>query len=291
MDVNLGPSNEGSPSLRPSSGSLASSAASGSSASLAPPGDSSPPVIDEPPTFSSLAWPQAEPLDAAGGGGHREPASASDVDSLLGLASAAASSSAGGSSSSVSRASAKFPILMAKEAKPHILDNVERRSNALAGLRIICESPVFLHRLEALLAMQDAQGNTPFMAAVANRSYPAALVLFEAAQKVSKESSNDLETQKKTLMSMLYPKGSPADDSPLHVICCNDTCSFTWTGAEHINQDIFECLTCGLTDRYVYQYVQSAHATICSVLTQPLATLLIIPFRNVSIVTLLNFNY
>jgi len=24
--------------------------------------------------------------------------------------------------------------------------------------------------------------------------------------------------------------------------------SFTWTGAEHINQDIFECRTCGLTD-------------------------------------------
>ena len=86
------------------------------------------------------------------------------------------------------------------------------------------------------------------MAAVANRSYPAALVLFDAAQKVAKESSNDLETQKKTLMSMVYPSGSPPDDSPLHVICCNDTCSFTWTGDEHINQDIFECRTCGLAD-------------------------------------------
>ena len=84
-------------------------------------------------------------------------------------------------------------------------------------------------------------GNTPFMASVANRSYPAALVLFDAAQKVAKESSNDPETQKKTLMSMIYPPGSPPDDSPLHVICCNDTCSFTWTGDEHINQDIFEC--------------------------------------------------
>ena len=47
---------------------------------------------------------------------------------------------------------------------------------------------------------------------------------------------------------MIFPEGSPADSSPLHVICCNDTCSFTWTGAEHINQDIFECRTCGLTD-------------------------------------------
>jgi E3 ubiquitin-protein ligase EDD1 len=46
---------------------------------------------------------------------------------------------------------------------------------------------------------------------------------------------------------MIFPKGSNPDHSPLHVLCCNDTCSFTWTGAEHINQDIFECRTCGLT--------------------------------------------
>ena len=75
------------------------------------------------------------------------------------------------------------------------------------------------------------------MAAVANRSYPAALVLFDAAQRVAKESSDDVATQKKTLMSMIFPVNSAnGDNSPLHVICCNDTCSFTWTGAEHINQ-------------------------------------------------------
>ena len=69
-----------------------------------------------------------------------------------------------------------------------------------------------------------------------NRAYPAALVLFEAAQRVALESSNDLATQRKTLMSMVFPAGAPPDSSPLHVVCCNDTCSFTWTGAEHINQ-------------------------------------------------------
>ena len=66
-----------------------------------------------------------------------------------GLASAAASAS----SASTSRASAS------KFNKPHILDNVERRANALAILRLICESPVFLHQLEAILASRDAQGN------------------------------------------------------------------------------------------------------------------------------------
>ncbi|BES97694.1 Ubiquitin-protein ligase [Nesidiocoris tenuis] len=52
---------------------------------------------------------------------------------------------------------------------------------------------------------------------------------------------------KEGLEAMIFPKGSNPDLSPLHIICCNDTCSFTWTGAEHINQDIFECRTCGLT--------------------------------------------
>ena len=49
----------------------------------------------------------------------------------------------------------------------------------------MCDSAVFGPHLEALLAAQDARGNTPFMAAVACRAYPAALVLFEAAQKVT----------------------------------------------------------------------------------------------------------
>ena len=43
------------------------------------------------------------------------------------------------------------------------------------------------------------------------------------------------------MAEMIYPPGSHPDCNPLHVVCCNDTCSFTWTGDEHINQDIFEC--------------------------------------------------
>jgi len=43
------------------------------------------------------------------------------------------------------------------------------------------------------------------MSAVASRSYVAANVLFKAAEVVAKESSNDPDTQKKTLMSMIFP--------------------------------------------------------------------------------------
>lgn len=213
--------------------------------------------MDEPQAAVSAAlnWPHqaaeaaleaasAASLQGEGGAGASNPQPPSDVDCLFGLASAAAASTASGGAST-SRPSTSSA---AKFVKPHIPDSVERRANALSILKLICESPVFLPRLEALLTVKDAQGNTPFMASVANRSYPASLALFEAAQKVAKEFSNDLETQRKTLMSMVYPSGSPADDSPLHVICFNDTCSFTWTGAKHIKQDIFECRTCGLTD-------------------------------------------
>merc|ERR1719402_383313 len=181
------------------------------------PGDISPPTMDEGgsvPTgaaIPSLSWPP-EPLDPTSG----------DEDSLLGLA-------------------------KTKEKTP-VTDGQERRTAALAALKLICESPVFQPHLESLLAGLDAQGNTPFMASVVHRAYPASLVLMDAATRVASESSHHPETQKTTLMSMIFPPGSQPNSSPLHVVSCNDTCSFTWTGAEHINQDIFECRTCGLTE-------------------------------------------
>merc|ERR1719334_1486263 len=181
------------------------------------PGDISPPNMDEGgaavPTVAqipSLSWPP-EPLDPTSG----------DEDSILGVKS--------------------------KEKMP-VSDGQERRKAALEALKLICNSPVFSNHLESLLAGLDAQGNTPFMGSVVHRAYPASLVLMDAAGRVARESSHHVDTQKTTLMSMLFPPSAGPNASPLHVICCNDTCSFTWTGAEHINQDIFECRTCGLTE-------------------------------------------
>ena len=131
-----------------------------------------------------------------------------------------------------------------------ISDPVERRNNALAALKYITESAALTPHLQTLLAARDAAGYTPFMQSVAVRAYPAALTLLDVAQKISRRSSTDPESQKKMLQSFIFPMGKNAsnpDDSPLHLLCSNDTCSFTWTGAEHINQDIFECKTCGLT--------------------------------------------
>jgi E3 ubiquitin-protein ligase EDD1 len=104
------------------------------------------------------------------------------------------------------------------------------------------------------------------MLAVTSRAYAAALTLLDTIQRVANKETASPPLSPSTVPSslptaeqqttngppipessqqhhkadavaaMVYPAGSNADDSPLHVVCCNDTCSFTWTGAEHINQ-------------------------------------------------------
>jgi E3 ubiquitin-protein ligase EDD1 len=94
------------------------------------------------------------------------------------------------------------------------------------------------------------------MSAVNSRAYHSALILFEYALKISKQESSSvqffLESSKSSyqnfLLRMIYPVTSiNSDYSPLFTLCTNDTCSFTWTGEEHISQAIFECKTCGLS--------------------------------------------
>ena len=62
------------------------------------------------------------------------------------------------------------------------------------------------------------------------------------------ELSNETTEPEIELLKYVYPAGSPLDLNPLYVLCCNDTCSFTWTKDKHINQDIYECKTCNLTE-------------------------------------------
>ena len=53
--------------------------------------------------------------------------------------------------------------------------------------------------------------------------------VLEVARSLSKGSDE-------LLLSMLYPSDSHSDDNPVFMLCRNDTCSFTWTGEEHIYQ-------------------------------------------------------
>ncbi|KAK6633415.1 hypothetical protein RUM44_004018 [Polyplax serrata] len=133
-------------------------------------------------------------------------------------------------------------IDLASNQKP----NAKRKNNALTALKLLCESPALEPHMLELLSAKDSQGQTPFMLGVTYRAYPAASVILDTIQMVAgKQAEGEV---KNSMNSMIYPRGSNPDHNPLHVLCCNDTCSFTWTGAEHINQDIFECRTCGLTE-------------------------------------------
>ncbi|XP_068224173.1 E3 ubiquitin-protein ligase UBR5 isoform X7 [Palaemon carinicauda] len=127
-----------------------------------------------------------------------------------------------------------------------VSDPNERKSYSLTILRNICDSPALAPHLRNLLIAKDSNGFTPFMLAVSGRAYQAALILFDVIHRVAHDSAMDSESERRAVSQMIFPRGSNPDDSPLHVLCYNDTCSFTWTGAEHINQDIFECRTCGL---------------------------------------------
>ncbi|XP_037923284.1 E3 ubiquitin-protein ligase hyd isoform X6 [Hermetia illucens] len=122
----------------------------------------------------------------------------------------------------------------------YISDPVQRRENAALILQQMCVSSVLKPHLQQLLSSKDAQGQTPFMLAVSCRAYEAGKILFNTIITLA---NGDPVVRD----SMIFPPGSAPDQSPLYVICCNDTCSFTWTGADHINQNIFECKTCGLT--------------------------------------------
>ncbi|KAH8242648.1 hypothetical protein KR032_000861, partial [Drosophila birchii] len=122
----------------------------------------------------------------------------------------------------------------------YTFDLAQRREHALLILQQMCVSPALRPYLCQMLSTKDAQGQTPFMLSVSCRAYEAGIILLNTILMLSEQDPQLKE-------AMIFPSGSPADQSPLHVICYNDTCSFTWTGADHINQNIFECKTCGLT--------------------------------------------
>ncbi|XP_053571897.1 E3 ubiquitin-protein ligase UBR5 [Bombina bombina] len=125
----------------------------------------------------------------------------------------------------------------------------------LQGFKVVCKGPweltiilVLQSYLFLSFSSRDARGMTPFMSSVSGRAYPAAITILETAQKIAKAEAISSEKEDDVFKGMVCPPSTNADDSPLYVLCCNDTCSFTWTGAEHINQDIFECRTCGLLE-------------------------------------------
>lgn len=120
------------------------------------------------------------------------------------------------------------------------LISLTHKSGAESGKSYQC----FTDGIKHLFPPRDAQGNTPFMAAVSSRAYGVALTIFDTAVQIAARPKPPSPAQPEgylgfdsdLFMKMIFPVGSHPDSSPLYVLCCNDTCSFTWTGKEHINQ-------------------------------------------------------
>ncbi|KAK1331957.1 hypothetical protein QTO34_007634 [Cnephaeus nilssonii] len=166
-----------------------------------------------------------------------------DIDFILAPAVGSLTTAATGTAQGPSTSTIPGP-----STEPSVVESKDRKANAHFILKLLCDSVVLQPYLRELLSAKDARGMTPFMSAVSGRAYPAAITILETAQKIAKAEVSSSEKEEDVFMGMVCPSGTNPDDSPLYVLCCNDTCSFTWTGAEHINQDIFECRTCGLLE-------------------------------------------
>ena len=138
---------------------------------------------------------------------------------------------------------------------PLKLSEKERRQGALKILQELLTSSVFQSRASSgesshlieLLSHRSSDGLTPFMYAVSLRAYEAALQILDAALTLRSRLSSSVNKDL-VFTNIIFPMDSRSDQSPLYVLCSNDTCSFTWTGDHHITQDIFECRTCTLVD-------------------------------------------
>ena len=119
------------------------------------------------------------------------------------------------------------------------------KNKCCGKIRFALMNTLCLIQLHFYKTYRDAFGFTPFMTAVRIRAYSAAHNIYQAAMDIATE-GGPMEMNQELFMAMICPVGTEPDKSPLHMLCCNDTCSFTWTGTKHINQDIFECKTCGL---------------------------------------------
>uniref|UniRef100_A0A8C7DH14 E3 ubiquitin-protein ligase UBR5 n=1 Tax=Oncorhynchus kisutch TaxID=8019 RepID=A0A8C7DH14_ONCKI len=176
------------------------------------------------PPIAPPSWvPDPPPMDPDG-----------DIDFILAPAVGSLTTASTGTSQGPSTSTIPGP-----SSEPSVVESKDRKANAHLILKLMCDSMVLRPHLRELLSAKDARGMTPFMLAVSGRAYPAAITVLEAAQKMAKVGDPGM-TEKveadSVFMEMICPTGTNPDDSPLYVLCCNDTCSFTWTGAEHINQ-------------------------------------------------------
>nr|CAH8831156.1 unnamed protein product [Trichobilharzia regenti] len=137
-------------------------------------------------------------------------------------------------------------------------DEITRRVASYRIVHLLIESRHLLPSLIPLLTARNTDDLTPLMLAVKLRAYSVARYLYEIVLRIVGVCDDAgfacipkppvVEVPDYSVLDFFCPSSHKPDDSPLFQLCYNDTCSFTWTGPDHIRQDIFECRTCGLMD-------------------------------------------
>ncbi|KAI0980945.1 hypothetical protein GJ496_001098 [Pomphorhynchus laevis] len=121
-------------------------------------------------------------------------------------------------------------------------EDIVARTGAI--LKCMLESDFFSAGMDSLLTHRNLDGHTPFMYAINGRAYSAALDIFDKILDISQSRDDKGEFTRKAIFPI--STSTNPDDCPLYVLCCNDNCSYTWTGDEHINQSVFKCYTCNI---------------------------------------------
>ncbi|VEL09288.1 unnamed protein product [Protopolystoma xenopodis] len=112
-------------------------------------------------------------------------------------------------------------------------DELTRRLASYRIVSCLVESFGLHSHLINLLTARNADGQTPFMLAIACRAYQVASFIYDVIKKLEADFIGKKVPFNK--MDAIFP-ASNLDDSPLFTLVYNDMCSFTWTGPSHIRQ-------------------------------------------------------
>uniref|UniRef100_A0A8C7NHE3 E3 ubiquitin-protein ligase UBR5 n=1 Tax=Oncorhynchus mykiss TaxID=8022 RepID=A0A8C7NHE3_ONCMY len=184
------------------------------------------------PPIAPPSWvPDPPPMDPDG-----------DIDFILAPAVGSLTTASTGTSQGPSTSTIPGP-----SSEPSVVESKDRKANAHLILKLMCDSMVLRPHLRELLSAKRAEF---FFFLNYGDTTKIQILIFccKTCCVVGDPGMTEKVEADSVFMEMICPTGTNPDDSPLYVLCCNDTCSFTWTGAEHINQDIFECRTCGLLE-------------------------------------------
>lgn len=127
----------------------------------------------------------------------------------------------------------------------HLCGDVLQRSDAvtpaknLEVVKALLAAHTFHPFVARLLLQRNVEGYLPFFTAVKAGNYKVASLLLKHVLVIG-----DMALA----MEMVNARDTAEGTTSLHMLCCMDFCTFTRTDKRLMEQDVFECNTCGISD-------------------------------------------